>query len=147
MRVSTLIVANYNYLPFLIYLNNNYNWCSNHFYNGTWIILGSNTINENFILMLCCRRANIYHWCTMFVASLLLLVFFNKIIRVWGCNHPQIFIQFFTVWYQLPYSSDYRTYWNSTSWSFLLHNHFLALRHHFSSITPYFSADVSLFLK
>ena len=54
-------MVNYNYLPHLICLNYNHNWHSfSYFHDGAWIVLGSNTINENSILpsRCCCATSS-----------------------------------------------------------------------------------------
>ena len=100
------------------------------FNNGAWIVLGSNTINENSISLAHCCRATTSHKCTMIVESLLWPIFFYKIIRE---VHPVTDVHLvrcclLLACYWLPSILDTRRDYNSMALSFFLRNHFLVLR-------------------
>ena len=68
------------------------------FHDGALIVVGSNTINENLIPPLHCRRATPSHNLAMVVASLLWITFVNKIIG--GHSWSPMLIRYVMVCYR-----------------------------------------------
>ena len=87
------------------------------FHNGAWIVLGSNTINDNFLYWLCCCHTTLSHKRAMIVSSLLWLTFCNKRGGGVAIGFP---LYWAPVWIVIPCNHPFH-----------LHNHLLGLRNHF----------------
>ena len=101
------------------------------FHDGAWVVLGSNTINDNSRPPPRCCRATPSHKHVMIVTSSLWLTFVNNIKGGRGVQSVSdvdpVWHDFLLTWYRLPSFLDTSTDWNSTSFSFRLRNNFLVL--------------------